>query len=100
MKLPTFVLAACLAGAMATTSASAAPTSSRAAIAGQTSGIELVQYKRDRGFKQRKFNRNRHYDGRHYRGRDRYRGWNRYRHRPHGWRERGCVILGPIWYCP
>ncbi len=37
-----------------------------------------------------------HYDRRH----DKYRGWHRYNKRPYGWRERGCVVVGPIWFCP
>jgi hypothetical protein len=27
-------------------------------------------------------------------------GWRRYRARPRDYRRRGCVIIGPIWYCP
>jgi hypothetical protein len=30
---------------------------------------------------------------------DAYRGWNRYNSRPRGWRNRGCVAVGPIWFC-
>jgi hypothetical protein len=28
------------------------------------------------------------------------RGWNRYQYRPLGWQARGCVVVGPVWYCP
>lgn len=43
----------------------------------------------------------RHYDRRHYDRRyDKYRGWHRYDKRPYGWRQRGCVVVGPIWFCP
>ncbi len=28
-----------------------------------------------------------------------YRGWNRYNSRPRGWRNRGCVSVGPVWFC-
>ncbi len=28
------------------------------------------------------------------------RGWNRYGARPGNWRTRGCVMVGPIWFCP
>jgi hypothetical protein len=31
---------------------------------------------------------------------DRYRGWHRYGSRPGDWRGRGCVAVGPMWYCP
>lgn len=28
------------------------------------------------------------------------RGWHRYGARPRDWRTRGCVIVGPVWFCP
>jgi len=27
-------------------------------------------------------------------------GWHRYHRRPHDWRTRGCIIVGPVWFCP
>ena len=30
---------------------------------------------------------------------DKYRGWNRYSKRPHNYRNRGCVAVGPVWFC-
>ena len=27
-------------------------------------------------------------------------GWRRYGARPGDWRTRGCVMAGPIWFCP
>jgi hypothetical protein len=29
-----------------------------------------------------------------------YNGWHRYNHRPSRWSNRGCVAIGPIWFCP
>jgi hypothetical protein len=29
-----------------------------------------------------------------------YSGWHRYSHRPSRWSNRGCVAVGPIWFCP
>lgn len=26
--------------------------------------------------------------------------WHRYNSRPGNWRTRGCIIVGPIWWCP
>jgi hypothetical protein len=26
--------------------------------------------------------------------------WHRYHSRPHDWRRRGCIIVGPVWFCP
>jgi hypothetical protein len=30
----------------------------------------------------------------------RYRGWRHYSYRPDDWDDRGCVAVGPLWYCP
>ena len=27
-------------------------------------------------------------------------GWHRHDKRPGDWHARGCVVVGPIWYCP
>jgi hypothetical protein len=27
------------------------------------------------------------------------RGWRRYSRRPSDWRRRGCIVIGPLWYC-
>jgi hypothetical protein len=29
-----------------------------------------------------------------------YGGWNRYHSRPSRWQTRGCVAIGPVWFCP
>ncbi len=26
--------------------------------------------------------------------------WRRYNARPRDWRTRGCIIVGPLWFCP
>ena len=49
-------------------------------------------------------------DRKHYHKRDRYRAggrydrapsnWHRYNRRPGDWQRRGCIIVGPIWWCP
>lgn len=40
----------------------------------------------------------------HYRPGYKYRtaphGWHRYSRRPGDWRTRGCIIVGPVWFCP
>ena len=28
------------------------------------------------------------------------RGWHRHNARPRDWRDRGCILVGPIWFCP
>jgi hypothetical protein len=27
-------------------------------------------------------------------------GWRHYSYRPYRWAFRGCVLIGPLWYCP
>jgi Ni/Co efflux regulator RcnB len=27
-------------------------------------------------------------------------GWRQYKARPYDWQRRGCVIVGPVWFCP
>ena len=27
-------------------------------------------------------------------------GWRSYRARPRDWRTRGCIVVGPAWFCP
>lgn len=27
-------------------------------------------------------------------------GWRRHKKRPSDWRARGCVVVGPVWFCP
>ena len=39
-----------------------------------------------------------HHGGRYYHG-GRYWG-HRYYYQPYGWQALGCVIVGPVWYCP
>jgi hypothetical protein len=28
------------------------------------------------------------------------RGWHRHDRRPSYWQTRGCVVVGPVWFCP
>lgn len=43
------------------------------------------------------WNHHRHYGQYHYGGR--YWG-HRYNYRPYGWATLGCIVVGPVWYCP
>ena len=27
-------------------------------------------------------------------------GWKSYSYRPMFWERRGCIVIGPVWYCP
>lgn len=104
MKTLIFALAAGLLAA--TASVASATPASQAAKAGAVSaerdaGVHTADYKdrrrmlhkRDGGWHRG----HRHWNNDRYRA---YRGWHRYSSRPYGWRGRGCVSVGPIWFCP
>lgn len=44
------------------------------------------------------------WNGRRYRAGRRYREapphWHRYHRRPSDWYGRGCIVVGPVWFCP
>lgn len=97
MRLGGTALAAAVAlGAVVATSASAAPMNSAASATQQLtqSSVEKAQYKRNWKKRQRA------HRGWHRHRSSRYRHWRRYHSRPYDWRTRGCVVIGPIWYCP
>jgi hypothetical protein len=65
---------------------------------------DVIQVKKhwkddDWRWKKKKHWRGNNYYGHHYRHHP-PRGWNRYDRRPWGWQRRGCVVVGPVWYCP
>jgi len=64
---------------------------------------DLVQVKKHWKGDNRRWNKNKHWRGKSYSRHYRHhppRGWNRYSSRPWGWQRRGCIIVGPVWYCP
>jgi len=93
VSMKALYLAAALAAASAfgLSSASAAPVSG-GAVAQSTSPIILAQYHgHSRGH-------SRYVAGHRYRSAPH--GWHRYGRRPGDWRTRGCILAGPIWFCP
>jgi hypothetical protein len=91
----------------ATASAASAMPAAQAGHAGEavrgysSTAVEHVDYKDRRRMMHKRDrhmgNRHRHWDDNRY---SQYRGWHRYGSRPLGWRNRGCVAVGPIWFCP
>lgn len=81
--------------------ASAAPSTTGFGVLSQNqTGVQLVRDGR-RGDYRRHSYRHHRYRGHNRRwSHNRYRGWHRYHHRPWNWRSRGCVIVGPVWFCP
>ncbi|MCW5693196.1 MAG: hypothetical protein KIT48_12615 [Pseudolabrys sp.] len=94
-----FIAAALLISGAAVTTASAAPAAPMNGVSQQGHVID-VQYR----------HRDRHDSRRHVRPAPRYRaghryrsaprGWHRYHARPRDWNRRGCILVGPVWFCP
>jgi hypothetical protein len=100
------VLSAAIVSLLAVSAAWALPVSPTAQLPELTSS-DVIQV----GKKNYNKNYNKHYDkhynyhynkkyykGRYYHG-GRYWG-HRYYYRPYNWQALGCVVVGPIWYCP
>lgn len=90
MKLTAAVSAAFL-SVMMLSPAGAAPAKTGITLEPLTSEVQMR--KRYRGDTRRHYRAGRHY------GRA-PRGWHRYQSRPRGWRNRGCIVVGPLWFCP
>jgi hypothetical protein len=90
-----YLASALLLSALTFSPASAAPAVPTAALTVQ-SPVILAQMDRDR------YDRREHRER--YRAGHRYHtaphGWHRYDRRPHDWNRRGCILVGPIWFCP
>jgi hypothetical protein len=90
-------LTVAFAAGVAATSASAMPLSAQNGLSKSSDAIVLADYK---NYKKKGWNKNRnHYSpgSRHKHG---PKNWHRYNKRPGDWRTRGCIIVGPVWWCP
>ncbi|MGE3993268.1 hypothetical protein [Pseudorhodoplanes sp.] len=100
MKLIRYIIPTLLLALTAAFSpASALPSSAAKNLDYTTdSAVVLAQYKHYRNDRHRNVRRH------HYRPGGRYHsaphGWRRYGSRPRDWQTRGCVIVGPVWFCP
>ena len=95
MRLKTIALIAALAGGLAST-ASAMTIEKPAGVAAQPA-VQHVDYKKDKY-------RHKRGHGHKYRAGGRYdrapSNWHRYNRRPGDWQRRGCITVGPLWWCP
>lgn len=70
----------------------------------QTPSSDFTQVKKRWGGDHRKWNKKRWRRGHYSYHSHRYHrpppGWRSYNARPWGWRRRGCLSIGPVWYCP
>ncbi len=76
--------------------AGAAPATNSIALEPLT--IQTEAGDRDRDRDHRDYRRRHYRPGRHYGHAPR--GWHRFHRRPHDWRTRGCIVVGPLWFCP
>jgi hypothetical protein len=79
----------------------ASPTAPPAQIGAAATPDTLLVRDERRGYRYRNDDRD---DRRRYRAGHRYheapRHWRRYHSRPRDWNTRGCIIVGPLWFCP
>lgn len=111
MRLVTVAMSACLLAFAGAAPTLAAPVSSAASATAQAdSGFTPIQYSQ---YKKKNYNKgyNKGYGGKHGRGHKHGfrpgshhshapKGWHRHSHRPSYWQTRGCVVVGPVWFCP
>lgn len=95
LNIKTVALFAVLAAAAPLSSASAMTVAKQQAVATSSSSqVQKTDYKQKKNYHKRG----------HYRAGGRYNkapsNWHRYNKRPHDWSRRGCIIVGPIWWCP
>jgi hypothetical protein len=104
-----FVIPVIAASFISISAAQAAPLSVPALdLATSTSPADLIQVQhRHRDSRHRDSHRHHRYDRHRHHRYDRHRsrrhpprGWHRFHHRPHNWRMRGCIAIGPAWFCP
>jgi hypothetical protein len=107
MKVRLHTLAIALAVTLGSTSLAAAlPGSPRLQISDPA--LIQAQFERDRDWRNGRDRSDRRHMRRHrdsrgeWRGRYRHAppGWRRYGTRPWNWQGRGCVAIGPAWFCP
>ena len=92
-----------VAAAFLSTSAWAMPAAAPAAApAVAQDSIVLAQYKKDypkKGASHAKRGHKHHFKPGH-KYKKAPKGWRRHGKRPSDWQRRGCIIVGPVWFCP
>ena len=109
-----YIVAALALSVFSFTPASAAPAApaarfSASAVPSPVLQVQFIPYYDSRGYRDHRRHRydRRYYDDRRHRPRyvpgHRYKsaphGWHRYDRRPRDWRYRGCIMVGPFWFC-
>jgi len=93
--MKTIALFAVLAAAIPVSAASAMTVAKSQTVTSSTSIAHQADYKKGKTYHKRK---QQYRAGGHYSHAPS--NWHRYNKRPGDWQRRGCVIVGPIWWCP
>ena len=97
-----YILPAAALSLMTLSSAWALPPAQSNTVQTDTNLIE-VQQRHHRSDRHHRFNRSHRSERRMHSGRYSHGGrhWrHRYHARPSDWRTRGCIMAGPLWFCP
>ena len=93
-----------LAAMLPASAAVATPATPSTGFASAAAPIQLVDMRRHHHRGSRHDYRHRRHGKPHFTPGGRYRsaphGWRSYRARPRNWRTRGCIVVGPVWFCP
>lgn len=107
MRIATLALSACLIAFAGAAPTVAAPVSGTASATAQAdSGFTHVQYNQKKNFNKGYGKNKGGFGGNKYGFRPGSRhahapkGWHRHSRRPSYWQTRGCVVVGPVWFCP
>jgi hypothetical protein len=92
VNIKAIALTLALATGVGATTASALPLAGSGGYSEAKDAVVLAAYKK-KGFHKHRYtpgSRHKHAP----------KNWHRYDKRPGDWSKRGCVIVGPIWWCP
>jgi hypothetical protein len=81
--------------AFSATAATAAPPTTQLKTTVPVDAVQVQFHERKGEYRQRRVQR--YTPGRRYRSAPSH--YRRYAHRPADWRSRGCILVGPLWYC-
>lgn len=110
MRLATLAMSACLLAFAGAAPTVAAPVSGAGSANVQSEAaatqVQYSPYKKKGNYKYNKYNKGKNYGGfrQGYRAGSRHahapKGWHRHSYRPSYWQTRGCIMVGPVWFCP
>lgn len=100
MQMKTIALFALLSAAVPLSAASAMTIANpdASASAATSTVLHKADYRSNHKKMRRYHRRNRYTPGGHYNKAPS--NWHRHHTRPGNWRTRGCIMVGPIWWCP